>query len=84
VRHEDVLESTIDIRGHPTNDSLIVWKKIGMPKGSIGKSKLDPYREFIENERKFNAPVILISRKLKAIIVNCTRQNLMKYRKAGG
>jgi len=56
-------------------------KKLGKPKGSVGKSKLDPYREFIENERKFNAPVTLIARKLTAMVGHCTRQNLTKYMK---
>jgi len=59
-------------------------KKLGKPKGSIGKSKLDPYREFIENERKFAAPVTLIARKLKSMIGNCTRQNLVKFMKSRG
>ena len=59
-------------------------RKLGKPKGSIGKSKLDPYREFIENERKFAAPVTLIARKLKVMIGSCTRQNLAKYMKSRG
>ncbi len=57
-------------------------KKLGKPKGSTGKSKLDPYREFIEGERGYGASKALIARKLKAMIGNCSRQNLEKYMKS--
>jgi len=56
-------------------------KKLGKPKGTVGKSKLDPYREFIIEERKYAAPKTLIARKLATIIGGCTRQNLAKYMK---
>jgi len=56
-------------------------KKLGKPKGTIGKSKLDPYRDFIEGERVYKAPISLIARKLATMIGSCTRQNLAKYMK---
>ena len=56
-------------------------KKLGKPKGTIGKSKLDPYRDFIEGERVYKAPISLIARKLNTMIGSCTRQNLAKYMK---
>jgi putative DNA-invertase from lambdoid prophage Rac len=59
-------------------------KKLGKPKGSIGKSKLDPYKEFIEGERVHKASKSLIARKLKTMIGNCTRQNLDKFMKNRG
>ena len=56
-------------------------KKLGKPKGTVGKSKLDPYRDFIEGERVYKAPISLIARKLNTMIGSCTRQNLAKYMK---
>jgi len=56
-------------------------KKLGKPKGTVGKSKLDPYREFIIEERKYASPKTLIARKLATIMGSCTRQNLAKYMK---
>ena len=56
-------------------------KKLGKPKGTIGKSKLDPYREFIIEERKYASPKTLIARKLAKMMGSCTRQNLAKYMK---
>jgi len=56
-------------------------KKLGKPKGTVGKSKLDPYREFIIEERKYASPKTLIARKLAKMMGSCTRQNLAKYMK---
>jgi DNA invertase Pin-like site-specific DNA recombinase len=56
-------------------------KKLGRPKGAVGKSKLDTYREFIEEEREYKASVSLIARKLNKMIGSCSRQNLSKYMK---
>ena len=60
-------------------------KKLGKPKGTIGKSKLDPYRDFIVEERKYKAPAALIARKLAHLAGGtCSRQNLQVYMKKRG
>ncbi len=57
-------------------------KKLGKPKGTVGKSKLDPYREFIEGERVYKTPVALIARKIAHMTgTTCSRQNLRMYMK---
>ena len=60
-------------------------KKLGKPKGTVGKSKLDPYRKFIEGERVYKTPVALIARKLAHMMAGkCSRQNLQMYMKKRG